>query len=187
MEQHVNTLLTVYGEDLNRLRNRVGKDRSENTFRAMKMGRDYVERFLKERYGLDDIPIERLTPQFIQDFSIFLSADKGLRGGTVWLTCQQLKGVVTRAYWRGDITWNPFAGFHIAKNIRPREYLTEEELERLITHHFNKPQLSYARDVFVFAAGFWVIRTSPPRRFMPKSPCRNSMQIWITLKSNYRT
>lgn len=34
MEQHVNTLLTVYGEDLNRLRNRVGKDRSENTFRA---------------------------------------------------------------------------------------------------------------------------------------------------------
>ncbi|MBQ3774119.1 MAG: tyrosine-type recombinase/integrase [Pseudobutyrivibrio sp.] len=152
MEQHVNTLLSVYGEDLNRLRNRVGKDRSENTFRAMNMGRDYVERFLKERYGLDDIPIERLTPQFIQDFSIYLSADKGLRGGTVWLACQQLKGVVTRAYWRGDITWNPFAGFHIAKNIRPREYLTEEELERLITHHFDKLQLSYARDVFVFAA-----------------------------------
>lgn len=45
--------------------------------------------------GLDDIPIERLTPQFIQDFSIYLSADKGLRGGTVWLACQQLKGVVT--------------------------------------------------------------------------------------------
>ena len=152
MEQHVNTLLTVYGEDLNRLRNRVGKDRSENTFRAMNMGRDYVERFLRERYGLEDIPIERLTPQFIQDFSIYLSADKGLRGGTVWLACQQLKGVVTRAYWRGDITWNPFAGFHIAKNIRPREYLTEEELERLITHRFDKPQLSYARDVFVFAA-----------------------------------
>ena len=33
MEQHVNTLLSVYGEDLNRLRNRVGKDRSEHTFR----------------------------------------------------------------------------------------------------------------------------------------------------------
>ena len=51
MEQHVNTLLTVYGEDLNRLRNRIGKDRSENTFRAMNMGRDYVERFLWERSG----------------------------------------------------------------------------------------------------------------------------------------
>lgn len=152
MEQQVTTLLTVYGEDLNRLRNRIGKDRSENTFRALKMGRDYVTKFLKEQYGMEDIPIERLTPQFIQDFSIYLSADKGLRGGTVWLTCQQLKGVVTRAYWRGVITWNPFAGFHIAKNIRPREYLTEEELGQLITHHFDNPQLSYARDVFVFAA-----------------------------------
>ena len=152
MEQHVNTLLTVFGEDLNRLQNRIGKDRSENTFKAMKMGRDYVARFLRERYGVEDIPMERLTPQFIHDFSIYLSADKGLRGGTVWLTCQQLKGVVTRACWRGVLSWNPFAGFHIAKNIRPREYLTEEELERLITHHFDKPQLSYARDVFVFAA-----------------------------------
>lgn len=64
MEQHVNTLLTVYGEDLNRLRNRVGKDRSENTFRAMNMGKD---------------------------FSIYLSADKGLRGGTVWLAKRILK------------------------------------------------------------------------------------------------
>ena len=42
MEQHANTLLAVYNEDLNRLRNRIGRDRSENTFKAMKMGRDYV-------------------------------------------------------------------------------------------------------------------------------------------------
>ena len=42
MEQHANTLLTVYSEDLNRLQNRIGKDRSEHTFRALKMGRDYV-------------------------------------------------------------------------------------------------------------------------------------------------
>lgn len=151
-EQHVNTLLTVYDEDLTRLKNRIGKDRSKNTFRSMKMGRDYVARFLLEKYDQDDISIEYLTPQFIQEFSIFLSADKGLRGGTVWLACQQLKGVLTRAYWRGAIRWNPFAGFHIAKNIRPREYLTEEELERLINHRFDKPQLCFARDVFVFAA-----------------------------------
>ncbi len=58
-------------------------DRSKHTFRAMKMGRDYVEKFLKEHYGQEDISIERLTTQFIQEFSIWLSADKGLRGGTV--------------------------------------------------------------------------------------------------------
>lgn len=152
MEQQLTTLLTVYDEDLNRLRNRIGKDRSKNTFRAMKMGRNYVARFLCEHFQQDDMPMGCLTPQFIQEFCIWMSSDKGLRGGTVWLASQQLKGVVTRAYWRGDITWNPFAGFHIAKNIRPREYLTEEELRRLITHHFDKSQLSYARDIFVFAA-----------------------------------
>jgi len=151
MNEHVSTLLTVYDEDLSRIQERIGKDRSEHTYHAMKTGRNYVYGFLGEHYGVEDMPMEHLTPQFIQDFSIFLSADKGLRGGTVWLACQQLKGVVTRAYWRGIITWNPFAGFHITKNIRPREYLTEEEIGRLITHNFENPKLGFARDVFVFA------------------------------------
>lgn len=151
MNEHVSTLLTVYDEDLSRIQERIGKDRSEHTYHGMKTGRNYVYGFLREHYGVEDMPMEHLTPQFIQDFSIFLSADKGLRGGTVWLACQQLKGVVTRAYWRGIITWNPFAGFHITKNIRPREYLTEEEIGRLITHNFENPKLGFARDVFVFA------------------------------------
>lgn len=151
MNEHVSTLLTVYDEDLSRIQERIGKDRSEHTYHAMKTGRNYVYGFLREHYGVEDMPMEHLTPQFIQDFSIFLSADKGLSGGTVWLACQQLKGVVTRAYWRGIITWNPFAGFHITKNIRPREYLTEEEIGRLITHNFENPKLGFARDVFVFA------------------------------------
>ena len=62
------------------------------------------------------------------------------------------EGVVTRAHARGLLKWNPFGQFHIAKNIRPREYLTEEEIALLMTHDFKKPALSFARDIFIFAA-----------------------------------
>lgn len=146
------TLLSVYDEDLRRLQLRIGKDRSVRTWKAMLQGRGYVASFLKEHSHADDISLKKLTPQFIYDFSSYLSADRGLRGGTVWLACQQLKGVVTRAHQRGQIHWNPFVGFHIAKNIRPREYLTEEELTTLMHHRFAKPALDYARDIFLFAA-----------------------------------
>ena len=146
------TLLALYDEDLKRLENRIGKDRSANTWRAMLQGRDYVETFLRDNLKVDDIPLEKMSPQFIHDFSIYLSAERGLIGGTVWLACQQLKGVVTRAHQRGIIAWNPFSGFHIAKNIRPREYLSEEELGRLINHVFRKRVLASTGDVFVFAA-----------------------------------
>lgn len=147
-----NTLLNTYDEDLLRLKKRVGKDRAMNTLKALQQGRNYVALFLKSELNRDDIQMQELLPSFINDFSAWLSAERNLRGGTVWLTCQQLKGVVSRAHQRGLIPWNPFAGFRIAKNIRPREYLTEEELNRLIIHHFRKKTLEFARDIFIFSA-----------------------------------
>ena len=146
------TILTAYDADLDRLRKRIGKDRAVSTWKAMSQGRGYVQNFLEDHFWKDDLPLKNLAPQFIHDFSTYLSAERGLKGGTVWLACQQLKGVVTRAHQRGLTPWNPFAGFHIAKNIRPREYLTEDELIRLMAHVFRMKELAYTRDVFVFSA-----------------------------------
>ena len=146
------TLLSVYEEDLRSLESRIGKDRSASTWKAMLQGKTFVEKCLKEHFNMEDIAMKELTPQFIHDFSVYLSVERGLRGGTVWLACQQLKGVVTRAYQRGVLTWNPFAGFRLAKNIRPREYLTEGELKLLMDHEFEDKALTFTRDVFVFSA-----------------------------------
>ena len=146
------TLLSVYEEDLRSLESRIGKDRSASTWKAMLQGKTSVEKCLKEHFNMEDIAMKELTPQFIHDFSVYLSVERGLRGGTVWLACQQLKGVVTRAYQRGVLTWNPCAGFRLAKNIRPREYLTEGELKLLMDHEFEDKALTFTRDVFVFSA-----------------------------------
>ena len=146
------TLLSVYDSDLNRMSERVGKDRSERTLSSLKQGRNYVASFLNDQMATDDIPLDKLSPQLIHDFSVYLSAVRGLRGGTVWLNCQHLKGVVARAHQRGMILWNPFSNFHVPKKIRPREYLTEAELAKLINHDFSQQRLCYARDFFVFAA-----------------------------------
>ena len=151
-KDHRLTLLSVYDSELNRMGDRVGKDRSERTLSSLKQGRSYVASFLNDQMARSDIPLDELSPQFIHDFSVYLSAVRGLRGGTVWLNCQHLKGIVARAHQRGQISWNPFSGFYVSKKIRPREYLTEDELAKLIKHDFSQQKLCYARDFFVFAA-----------------------------------
>ena len=122
------TLLSVYEEDLRSLESRIGKDRSASTWKAMLQGKTYVEKCLKEHFNMEDIAMKELTPQFIHDFSVYLSVERGLRGGTVWLACQQLKGVVTRAYQRGVLTWNPFAVLALNKGM------PIESLSRLLGH-----------------------------------------------------
>ena len=52
-----------------------------------------------------------LTPQFIEEFAVYLSTERGLASGTIWQTCMWLKGVVMRAHYNGKIPRNPFAQF----------------------------------------------------------------------------
>ena len=146
------TLLQVYDQENEKFGMRVGIDRAESSYARLLQGRRYVEHFLRDQYGMDDIKLSGLQPFFIHDFSSWLCTMKHLRSGTVWLTCQQLKGVVTRAYHQGMLTANPFYQFRIAKNIRPREYLTEQELRIVLNYKFTDSRLAFTRDLFVFAA-----------------------------------
>lgn len=144
-------LLQVFDADNKRFLVRVGKDRSMRSYNIMVRARKYVADYLKEWEHREDIPIEDLQLDFIQRFSVYLSVVKGLHGGTIWLNCMVLKGVVQRAYKRGLLNASPFAEFHIAKNIRERQFLTEEEIMKLLSHTFEQPMQAYTRDIFLFS------------------------------------
>ena len=146
------TLLQAFDHDNDQFSIRVGKDRSWHSYNIMVRARNYVSDFLSSWEHRQDIPLSSLRLEFIQRFSTYLSVERGLRGGTVWLNCMMLKGVVQRAHKRGLIKSSPFAEFHIAKNIRERQYLSEEELNQLMTFHFVDPLQAYTRDLFVFSA-----------------------------------
>ena len=144
------TLLSAFDKDIANLKKRVGKDRVASTFWAMQRSRNDVEEFIKSHYRHTDISMLELTPEFIKEFSVYLSNDRGLASGTIWQRCMWLKGVVLRAHYNGKIPRNPFAQFHISPNCKEREYLTEEELKTVITHEFEDKDLSFVRDIFVF-------------------------------------
>lgn len=146
------TLLEAFDHDNDQFSVRVGKDRSAHSYKIMVRARTFVADFLRSWEHREDIPLPSLQLEFIQRFSAYLSVERGLRGGSVWLNCMILKGVVLRAHKRGHIKSNPFAEFHIAKNIRERQYLSEEELDILMTWHFDDPLQTYTRDIFVFSA-----------------------------------
>ena len=146
------TLLGAFDKDNATFQKRVGTDRVKGTYMARVRARNHVAAFIKANYKRSDLSMLELTPDFIKEFAVFLSTDRGLQNGSIWTNCMWLKGVVMRAHFNGRIPRNPFAQFHISPNIKEREYLTEEELKTLMTHEFANAKLSYIRDIFVFAS-----------------------------------
>ena len=146
------TLLGAFDKDNATFQKRVGTDRVKGTYLARVRARNHVEAFIKANYKRSDLSMLELTPDFIKEFAVFLSTDRGLQNGSIWTNCMWLKDVVMRAHFNGLIPRNPFAQFHISPNIKEREYLTEDELKTLMTHEFADSKLSYIRDIFVFAS-----------------------------------
>ena len=144
-------LLEACDEDLRKLKERVGKDRRYSTYqrqlRLRKLLGEYLLTLQKE-----DIPLASLTERFIYDYAAYLSSQRHYLGGTVWLACQYLKGVATRAHQRGLLAQNPFAAFHIGRHIREREYLTANELQSVMTCEISQPTRALCRDLFVLSA-----------------------------------
>ena len=151
-EQKQPSLLQTYDSDLQRFAHRVGKDRAASSYTRQWQSRQCVASFLADCLHRPDIPLCELTGQFISDYALYLSAERRMRPGTVWLLTQMLKGVTARAWRQRLMPVNPFADFHVSKNIREREYLTEQELATLMACRPPQPALRFVRDLFVFAA-----------------------------------
>ncbi len=144
------TLLGAFDKDIANLKRRVGKDRAEGTYKIQMRSRNYIADFLRTNYKRNDIAMQELTPDFIKEFSVYLSNDRGLAHSTIWLSCMHLKGVVGRAHDNGKIQRNVFAQFHISPKCKERTFLTEEELKTVMTHEFEDANLAFIRDLFVF-------------------------------------
>ena len=143
------TLLGAFDKDIANLKRRVGKDRAEGTYKIQMRSRNYIADFLRTNYKRNDIAMQELTPDFIKEFSVYLSNDRGLAHSTIWLS-MHLKGVVGRAHDNGKIQRNVFAQFHISPKCKERTFLTEEELKTVMTHEFEDANLAFIRDLFVF-------------------------------------
>ena len=150
MGSEYETLLGAFDKDIENFKKRVGKDRTKSTLSAMKLSRGSVADFIQAHYRRKDISMLELTPDFIKDFAAYLSTERGLANGTIWQRYMWLKGVVMRAHDNGKIPRNPFSQFHISPNCKEREYLTEDELKQVMTHHFEDDNLAFVRDIFVF-------------------------------------
>ena len=145
------TLLGAFDKDNATFQKRVGTDRVKGTYMARVRARNHVAAFIRANYKRSDLSMLELTPDFIKEFAVFLSTDRGLQNGSIWTNCMWLKGVVMRAHYNGLIPRNPFAQFHISPNVKEREYLTEDEIKRIMAHEFDNPTLALVRDLFIFA------------------------------------
>jgi integrase len=145
------TLLVLFGEMMREFHSRIGIDRSASTYHSYRKTHKHLERFIREKYHVRDIPLVRLDLSFIESFDFYLRVERGLNPGSTLICTIYLQKAARLALHRNLISRPPFVGYKPEKPELQKRSLTKEELERIISNPIESASQCFIRDLFVFA------------------------------------
>lgn len=146
------TLLAHFKDMAEEFRQRIGIDRSANTYPKYNVGYKNLKRFLNEKYHVQDIPLNQLDLPFIEAYDFYLRVERKLKAESIVSIVALLLKAVRIALHRNMITYPPFLGYKLGKPEFQQRSLSAEEFERLISTPLKSISQSFIRDLFVFAA-----------------------------------
>ena len=176
------TLMQIISDHNNEKKKLVGKSVSKATYYCFKHSEKLLAEFIQNTYKRFDVSLQEVTIGFIQSFHTFLMSDKSMAQNTCTKHLKFLKSLMGRAVSYGYIQYNMLANYKIEREPVEIDFLTEEELRRIINFDTSIPRFEKARDFFLFGCftglAYIDIKTLEPKHFEKDSEGR----IWIKKK-----
>jgi site-specific recombinase XerD len=145
------TLLKLFREHNDEYGKRVGVNTAKSTFENYRNACTRLERFIKHKYHVSDLPFGQLDYSFIENYDYYLRINCRMMPNTVLNKMICLKKMVRIAVGRGIISRDPFIGYCAERPEACQRFVPSEELERLMKIQPGKPNLAFTRDMFVFS------------------------------------
>ena len=117
----------------------------------------YLNLFLKNKKGVNDVYLSELSYKFILDFEIFLKTykpvdhHKPLRNNGIMKHIERFRKIINMAIRLEWIDRDPFSAYHQKFHKVERGFLTKEELKAIENRELNLARLDWVRDIFVFS------------------------------------
>ncbi|MDT0676584.1 site-specific integrase [Autumnicola musiva] len=144
------SILEMFEEHNNRMGKLVGKEFSFRTLQRYQTTKKHLFDFISLNYKLEDYPVKDIDTNFINCFIYYLKIEKDLSHNSAVKYLAYLKKIVRVAFANGWMEKDPFYNFKLKVHPVDRDFLTREELIRIMEKEFNIPRIEHVRDVFLF-------------------------------------
>lgn len=144
-------LLEVFSEHNLQMEKLVEKgEYAKGTKTRFETAHRHTKAFLKAKYNLDDIPITHLDYGFINDFEFYLKSEVCAHN-TAMKYLGNFKKIVLNCVRRNWLPKDPFLGYKLPKREVEKDFLMDDELQRITEKQFSSDRLAQVRDIFVFS------------------------------------
>ncbi len=129
----------------------VNQEYAPGTLDRYKTSYKHTQSFLKWKYKVPDVDIDKLNYEFIAEYAFWLKSVRKCGHNTTVKYLANFKKIVIRCLKNGWLQKDPFTGFNMAKKEVERTALTEFELQTLSAKTFAAERLSIVKDIFLFS------------------------------------
>lgn len=150
-EQKSRMLIPIFQEHNKRMEALVGKEFAQGTLTRYQTCISHTKEFLKWKFNITDIDIKKIDYAFLNDFEFYLRTEKYCNNNSAVKYIKNFGKIIRICLANGWIERDPFINYHSKFNEVTRQFLNEQEIEKLFNKDLHNERLSQVRDIFLFS------------------------------------
>ena len=143
-------LLKLFNEHNQEFKLRVGINRVEDTYSSYLRSYSHLFNFVREKFDMDDIALDKLNLNFIDAYDFYLRVDRQMKQSTILGHLIILKKMIRRAIHQGILNRDPFANYIAEQPEKQCRHLKSEEIDKIMQIHIESKKVCHTRDMFIF-------------------------------------
>ena len=143
-------LLEIFQEHNNKVDSLIGKDFAAGTAERYRTCRKHVADYIKKKYKKNDIPVRDVDHKFITGLEYYLKTTRKCAHNSAIKYITNFKKIIRIAHANDWIDKDPFLHWKAKLKIVEREFLSEEEIQKIIELELKMERLDQVRDIFIF-------------------------------------
>ncbi|MHB1105415.1 MAG: site-specific integrase [Lutibacter sp.] len=144
-------LLEIFQEHNDEVNKLVGKDFAAGTAERYKTAKKHVNDYILKEYKVKDIPVKEVNHKFITGFEYYLKTSRNCAHNSAIKYITNFKKIIRIAYANDWISKDPFLNWKSKLKIVDREFLTSNEIQKIIEKDFSADRLNQVKDIFIFS------------------------------------
>lgn len=143
-------ILEIFKEHNEEMYALIGKEFAPKTYDRYAAALRNVSEFLKYKYKMTDIAVDKLDYGFISSYAFYLKSKRNISHNTTMKYLVYFKKIVLICVKNGWLSKDPFFAFSMAKEEVDRNPLDEIELAAIQHKALSTERLRKVRDIFLF-------------------------------------
>lgn len=149
--QRERMIIPIYQNHNDKIEDLIGNGYAYGTLERFKISLKHLQEFIQWKYNVSDISITKIDYAFVTEFEFYLRSIKKCNNNTAVKYVRNFRKIIKICLDNDWLDKNPCNRYEGKMKEVERDFLTEEELNRIYNKRFSSERLNLVKDIFIFS------------------------------------